>query len=372
MRERVLYLVNLNPSQKFGTMEEQIFLLCSTVAHEGGLLLPVFIEPIGEKQGLRYQEAGLKTASLDLREFSLSKFMQLTRLIDLHRMTVVHWNMYPPANGYVFLLRLLRPSLKHYLTDHNSRPIQCARPIRGLKRFCKKAVTSAYSRVFAISEYVLSDLKEQAVWDNPMRYHHFVNTNRFQPCETTRFQMRTAQTSEHAFVMLVVAHLIQEKGVDVAIRALTELSPNVVLWVVGDGSERMPLQRLAESLGVSHRTSFFGLHSEVCPFMQAADCLVCPSIWKEGAGLVLLEAMACGLPLIGSSIGAIPEFIAAGQTGFLFPAGDHIALADRVNQLRASPARQQEIRALSRARALSHHSHQIGIPQAIALYETTH
>jgi glycosyltransferase involved in cell wall biosynthesis len=372
MREKVLYVVNLNPSQKFGSMEEQIFLLSSTFAREGGLLLPVFIEPIGEKQGLRYQEAGLKTASLDLREFSLSKFVQLTRLIDFHRMTVVHWNMYPPANSYVTLLRLFRPALKHFLTDHNSRPIQRARPIRGLKRLCKKAFISAYSKVFAISEFVLSDLKEQSVWNNLMRYHHFVNTNRFQPSELARSQMRNAQTSENAFVMLVVAHLIQEKGVDVAIRALEKLPPNVALWVVGDGPERMPLERLAESLGVSHRTSFFGLHSEVCPFMQAADCLVCPSVWKEAAGLVLLEAMACGLPLIGSSIGAIPEFIAADQTGFLFPAGDHIALANRVNQLRVSPARQQEMRAQSRAQALSHHSHQIGIPQAIALYDTAH
>jgi glycosyltransferase involved in cell wall biosynthesis len=170
-------------------------------------------------------------------------------------------------------------------------------------------------------------------------------------------------------VILVVAHLIPEKGVEVAIRALAGLPPRAVLWIVGDGRHRAALQQLARSLGVERRITFFGLHSEVCQFMQAADCLVCPSLWQEAAGLVILEAMACGLPVIGSAVGGIPEFIISGETGYLFPAGDHTALAERLRCLSDSPAQSREMRRQARAQALTKFSHRTRVTDALLLYE---
>jgi glycosyltransferase involved in cell wall biosynthesis len=165
--------------------------------------------------------------------------------------------------------------------------------------------------------------------------------------------------------------LIPEKGVEVAIRALKELPDRVVLWVVGDGQERLALQRAAESLGVHERTWFCGLQADVTPFMQAADCLVCPSLWEEAAGLVILEAMACGLPVIGSSVGGIPELIMPDQTGFLFPAGDHMTLANHIIKLFSSPPQWDYMRVQARAQAISQFSHSTRISDAVAIYKTT-
>jgi len=349
---RVLYVVSLNPSQKYGSLEEQIFLTSIAVSQQKGLLLPVFSGEMLNKQKKQYQDAGLISESLNLSQFNLSTLRRLLRLIDHHRIDVVHWNLYHPLNGYVSSLRLLRPRLRHYLTDHNSRPQSFTNSQSWLMGLYKKVMLGGFSKVLGVSDYILSELKKQATWNNPGRYYHFVNTERFKPDERVRLATRTSQGFHGSFVILVVAHLIPEKGVDVAIRALKELPDRVVLWVIGDGPERLALQRAAESLGVHKRT------------------LLCPSLWEEAAGLVILEAMACGLPVIGSSVGGIPEFITPDHTGFLFPAGNHMALANHITRLCSSTPLWDNMRAQARAQAIAQFSHSSRISDAVAIYKT--
>jgi glycosyltransferase involved in cell wall biosynthesis len=147
-------------------------------------------------------------------------------------------------------------------------------------------------------------------------------------------------------VVVCVAQLIPAKGLDVAVRALAELPEAVHLWLAGDGPDGPRLRELAAGLGVAGRVRFLGLQRCVEPYLQAADCLACPSLWEEAAGLVNLEAQACGLPVVASRVGGIPEYVAEGVTGFLFPPGEHRALAACVRRLSESP---QECRAMGEA-----------------------
>ena len=78
---------------------------------------------------------------------------------------------------------------------------------------------------------------------------------------------------------------------------------------------------------------FWGQQRNVESYMQGADCLVCPSVWAEAAGLVIFEALACGLPVIASDIGGIPEAVRDGENGHLFTPGDPKQLAVGVRQL---------------------------------------
>ncbi|MCC6141774.1 MAG: glycosyltransferase family 4 protein [Nitrospira sp.] len=371
MFDRVLYVVNLNPSRKYGSLEEQIFLTSQAIAKEGGIFIPVFSAAMPEKEMQRYESAGLTATSLTLARFNILTLGKLVTLINSHRIGVVHWNLYHPLNGYAVALRIIRPRLRHYLTDHNSRPKAYSGSPRPLTTAYKKLMLGGYSKVLAVSDYVLKELERQAIWSNLGRYHHFVNTGRFQPDTSTRSQIRCSQGVEKVFVVLIVAHLIREKGAHIAIQALKELPANIVLWIVGDGPERLPLERTAESLGIRERVKFCGLQAEVSPFMQAADCFVCPSLWKEAAGLVILEAMACGLPVIGSAVGGIPEFIQPGQTGSLVPAGDPAALAAHINQLYSSETEREKMRAKARALAVSQFSHESRVSDAVAIYNTT-
>jgi glycosyltransferase involved in cell wall biosynthesis len=367
---RVLLAVNLNPSQKFGSLEEQIFLMSVEMARQGGVLIPVFAQEMDEAHRVRYRQAGLTVGALDLNRFRLRTFHRLLRMITDGRIQVVHWNLYPPANLYVMLLRLLRPAIQHVLTDHNSRPPDFQRNDTWWKNIIKKTFAAAYSGVYAVSDYVQHDLKRQAIWREPLRYHHFVNTDRFKPDREAGAVLRAAMRCEDAFVLLVVAHLIPEKGVDVVIRVLRSLPSRTVLWIVGEGPERLNLQSLAQTFGVQERVILLGMRDDVCLFMQAADCFICPSLWQEAAGLVILEAMACGLPVVASDVGGIPEFVMAGRTGYLFPAGDMCVLAEHLKALSESNALAAEMSRSARAHAVAHFSHTTRVADAISLYES--
>jgi glycosyltransferase involved in cell wall biosynthesis len=103
--------------------------------------------------------------------------------------------------------------------------------------------------------------------------------------------------------------------------------------------------------------------------MQAADCLVCPSVWQEAAGLVILEALASGLPVLGSAIGGIPEYVEDGKNGFLFPAGDRAALVDRVRRLIGDPDMLGAMRTRARTMAVDRFSIDGRLSEVVDLYQ---
>ncbi|PWT72931.1 MAG: hypothetical protein C5B60_08860 [Chloroflexi bacterium] len=333
---RVLFVVNLNPT-KFGSLEEQIFILAHTFKRRHSLFVPVFVRPLREKNESAYQKAGLPVAHLDLKQFTISTSLKLMHLIDYHKIEIVHWNLYKPTNIYVGLLTIARPRVMHFMTDHISRTLSGANSSQFVKRWIKRILFRRYSKVGGISNFVLEDLRQQGCWGNLFRQYHFINSDRFKPNPYVRAKIRDCHNLADRFILLVVAHLIPEKGVDVVLKALKALPTHVVLWIVGEGTERDSLEARARQFNLKERVMFWGLQENVEPYMQAADCFVCPSTWGEAAGLVNLEALACGLPVIASAIGGIPEFIDEGKTGFLFPAGDHTALTERIIRLLTDP-----------------------------------
>ncbi len=104
-----------------------------------------------------------------------------------------------------------------------------------------------------------------------------------------------------------------------------------VLCVVGGGAEESALRTLARRLGIDGRVTFAGAvpHARVPGYLRAADVFVRPSL-SEGFGNVFLEAMACGIPVIGTRAGAIPEIVEHGKDGLLCEAGDPRSLADAI------------------------------------------
>jgi glycosyltransferase involved in cell wall biosynthesis len=326
----------LNPT-KFGSLEEQIFLLAQRFKRHQSLFVPVFARPLRGKDGSAYHEAGLPVVHLDFMQFTISTFLKLMRLIERHKIEVIHWNLYNPMNIYVGLLTIAKPHVMHFMTDHISRTSSGENSSQPAKRWMKRILFRCYNKVGGISNFVLEDLRKQGCWGNLFRQYHFINTERFKPNPYVRAEIRDRQNVADRFVILVVAHLIPEKGVDVVLKALKALPTHVVLWIVGEGTERDSLEAMARQLNLKERVVFWGLQENVEPYMQAADCFVCPSIWGEAVGLVNLEALACGLPVIASAVGGIPELIDEGKTGLLFPAGDQAALTERITRLLTIP-----------------------------------
>jgi glycosyltransferase involved in cell wall biosynthesis len=131
---------------------------------------------------------------------------------------------------------------------------------------------------------------------------------------------------ESARVLLAVARLTDQKGIDVAIRALAELPDDTVLVVLGEGPERATLLRLARDLGLESRVFLLGRVPDVAAWLGRATVLVHPARW-EGFGLGVLEAMLAGLPVVATNVSALPELIVDGETGVLVEPDDAAALA---------------------------------------------
>src|SRR5207237_5154929 len=177
------------------------------------------------------------TASLDLFGFRWQTLWQLHDLIGRHRIGLVHWNFYPPVNGYVLSLSALRPRVQHYFTDHNSRLLPLPAPPRWPTRWVRQALLRRFRKVWCVSQFVRDCLAEQRSWSNLERCLHFINTDRFRPDSATRQQVRREHGVEDRFVVLSVANLITEKRIDVAIRALVAAPERVTWWVVGRGKD---------------------------------------------------------------------------------------------------------------------------------------
>jgi glycosyltransferase involved in cell wall biosynthesis len=154
--------------------------------------------------------------------------------------------------------------------------------------------------------------------------------------------------------------LVPEKGVDVLLRACAALPPALdwTLHLLGDGPERGRLADSARELSIDGRVRFLGrIPSAQTPqFYQTLDVLAVPSLsrpnWVEQFGRVLTEAMACGVPVIGSRSGEIPWVI--GDAGRIFPEGDAGALASVLAELGGDPAQRAGLAAAGRARVLAH------------------
>ncbi len=340
---RVLYVIGLNPSLKFGSLEEQIFCLARAFKEEGGLFLPLFQSPLGAEAQAMYQGAGLAPEILSLESFNVPTLRRLVRLIHEHRIELIHWNFYPPINLYIHSLTFLMPRLRHYLTDHNTRELPLSPPAVGVRRVLKKTLLRRYSRVFCISDFVLRSLEAEGVWPNASTATYFINTERFRPDETTRLRVRRELDVGERFVVLLVGQLVEWKGIDVLLRALARLPENIIAWIVGDGPDAKRFKERCVALGIEAKTRFFGYRLDVSGYMQGADCLVCPTLWAEAVGLVNLEALACRLPVIASRVGGIPQFVEDGRSGFLFTPGDDAKLAERIRRLAENPQERRQM-----------------------------
>lgn len=149
------------------------------------------------------------------------------------------------------------------------------------------------------------------------------------------------------FLVLSVGRLVDVKGFRYAIEAFKEVVkrvPQARYLIVGNGPERLMLEGLIRSYGLTGSVELAGekVDQEVMALYQKASIFVLPAIvtekgTEEGQGLVLQEAQACGIPVVASRIGGIPEGVLDGTSGFLVPPKDPSTLAEKIIHLLEHP-----------------------------------
>lgn len=166
--------------------------------------------------------------------------------------------------------------------------------------------------------------------------------------------------------------LVRQKGLDVLIAAfalLSERHPGARLLIVGDGPLRGEFEKLAARLNRQGSILFKGWLPGASQYMPACNLIVVPSRW-EGFGLVTLEAMHQGLPLVASRASALPEIVADGETGLLVPPEDVGALFNALDRVLGSPEMAQSMGKAGRERVLREFSVSRMVDSTLALYQS--
>ena len=145
---------------------------------------------------------------------------------------------------------------------------------------------------------------------------------------------------ENKKIILFVGRLVEKKGVKYLIKAFSKLPLETqntsVLWIIGDGDERMELEQQAKQLGITNIKFWGQIQNKQLPdYYAAASIFVAPSVIDskgdtEGQGVILLEAMASKTPIIATTVGGIPEVITHGKTGVLVPPNDSSELSTAI------------------------------------------
>jgi glycosyltransferase involved in cell wall biosynthesis len=274
---------------------------------------------------------------------------------------------------YRAFLRRVRPSLVH--VQHPLERMRVVRAVLGLERVRLPLVVTAHSlfgehservireqmapnlraadRVIAVSPHVADQAVELGAQRQRVRViRSGVDVARFCPRDRRQARQELRLRSE-APLVLFVGNLEPRKQVDLLLRALGYVRrslPEAGLAIVGSGAsagaddQTAYLQQFSVELGLRPAVHFAGAvdAEDLLRWYAAADVFALPSS-SEAQGIVALEAMACGLPVVASAVGGLLDTLNDAKTGYLVPPGDLIALAERLLSLLTDPARRTAI-----------------------------
>ena len=179
--------------------------------------------------------------------------------------------------------------------------------------------------------------------------------------------------NHECIVILSVSNLVASKGIDlnlVAISKLIEKYPKLKYVVIGDGPEMKYLVELASNLGLTDHVEFLGRlpHNKVIGYMAVADVFSLPS-WEEGFGVVYLEAMAQGKPVIACRGEGIEDVVTDGETGILVKPKDVNSLAKAMDYLLSHPDEANEMGQRAKELVLEHYTWEKNAEKTIKVYE---
>jgi len=183
--------------------------------------------------------------------------------------------------------------------------------------------------------------------------HNGVDVERFRAMDRDPSLRKRWDVPPKARLIVSTGRLVGWKGLRLVVSAMPGLARDVHYLAVGAGPEAESLRAHASVLGVADRVHLAGRveHPELPAVLSQADIYVQPSIGEESFGISVVEAMACGLPVLASDFGALPEVVADGETGMLVARGDVSAWTSALADLLADPARRQRMGTAARARA---------------------
>jgi len=310
-----------------------------------------------------FRTAGVTTIDLAARgRNDPGAFWRLGELMRRQQFDIVHTHSLRAELGAAFWAGSANPRPRLIRSIHNTDPLYDHPVLRRLGAWS----ATKMDRIIAISDAVTEFARDRLGSDAaPVeRIYYGIDTAEY-PCH------RAHQPGTNK--LAIVARLASQKGHHTLLEAVKRVAaaiPNVHLLVIGheDDLTIAELSNYARQLRIEEHVTFLGFRADIAALTEDVDLFLLPSLW-EGFGLVLIEAMALGLPVVASSVGPIPEIVLDGQTGRLVPPGNAAVLAQAIQNLLQNPDRAFAMGRAGRERVESNFSVSTMVGHFERLYE---
>jgi glycosyltransferase involved in cell wall biosynthesis len=364
----------LDSAPRTWTSQEDIHLrLCQVLRDRGAKITLVFAEEIRSDLAQRFRGAG---AAIEVANYSHGRIRFLTRLrqiVDQYQVSLVHVCFFDYFSAVPWLARF--SGAKHIIYEQlNSGELTATSWKKQLLQLRGAMATQPAVKIIAISNFVKEQLIAVGIPSEKIIVRHLgVDTNRFHPdAEARGVWAKNGAVKSEEVIISTVSVLRSFKNPQTIVQAcglLAQRSVPFKLLVAGDGAMLGELQQLAVELGVSERIQWLGYCADPSSLLQASDIFVLAST-GEAFGLVLTEAMACGVSVVGSRSGAIPEIVADGVTGLLAGPRDEVAFADAIEQLARDENLRQQMGASGLLRVKEKFSLEVDTENTLRIYDS--
>jgi len=301
--------------------------------------------------------------------YELGLATKLVELAETQGLDLIHAHYAVPHAASAYLAKqILNSARLKTLTTLHGTDITLVGADPSFRRVVKFAIEKS-DGVTAVSRY----LKNRTVEEFDIRREirvipNFVEVVRRSPdleaCNRGAYAPRNEKILMHASNFRPVKRIADVVRIFARVR---EQIPAKLL-LIGEGPERLFIQQLVRELKLGADVHFLGEQDQLEPLFFCADLFLLPSE-QESFGLTALEAMNCGVPVIATDIGGLPEVVTHGETGFLFPVGDIADMAASAVALLTDPARHELFKTRARKRAEASFNADDIIPQYEAFYE---
>jgi len=301
--------------------------------------------------------------------YELGLATKLVELAETHHLDVIHAHYAVPHAASAYLAKQIFDSrrLKTITTLHGT-DITLVGSDPSFRRVVKFAIENS-DGVTAVSRFLRDRTIEEFDIKREIRViYNFVDLTR--PGQNQDACSRGVFAPKGEKILMHASNFRPVKRIGDVVRIFARVRERipVKLLLIGDGPERPVIQHLVTDLDLGPDVHFLGEQDQLEPLFFCTDLFLLPSE-QESFGLTALEAMNCGVPVIGTDIGGLPEVILHGETGYLFPIGDLGNMAAKAVELLSDPAGMALFKTRSRRRAeLFFDAEQI-IPQYEAFYE---
>jgi L-malate glycosyltransferase len=301
--------------------------------------------------------------------YELGLATKLVELAETCGLDIIHAHYAVPHAASAYLAKQIFNSrrLRTVTTLHGT-DITLVGAEPSFRRVVKFAIEQS-DGVTAVSQF----LRRQTIEEFDIRREirvipNFVDLDR--PARNRDECSRVAFAPAGEKILMHASNFRPVKRVDDVVRVYARVRERIPakLLMIGDGPERPHVQQLVKEMGLSSDVHFLGEQDQLEPLFFCTDLFLLPSA-QESFGLTALEAMNCGVPVVASDVGGLPEVIVDGETGFLEPVGDIDGMAGKAVELLGDPARLALFRTRARRRAEQHFDAARIIPQYEAFYE---